>query len=86
MHVLVDGDLIMIHLMHRPQRMEIVLADSLFPGSLSVEDRTRHWVFMFSLFTPCHLKALNAILSQKLRYFGEIWISLTSKLCFASFA
>ncbi|XP_033513632.1 sister chromatid cohesion protein PDS5 homolog B isoform X8 [Nicotiana tomentosiformis] len=61
----------------KPQRMEIVLADSLFPGSLSVEDRTRHWVFMFSLFTPCHLKALNAILSQKLRLRNELQAYLT---------
>ncbi|XP_075075383.1 sister chromatid cohesion protein PDS5 homolog B isoform X12 [Nicotiana tabacum] len=61
----------------KPQRMEIVLADSLFPGSLSVEDRTRHWVFMFSLFTPCHLKALNAILSQKLRLRNELQVYLT---------
>uniref|UniRef100_A0A1S4BUR3 Sister chromatid cohesion protein PDS5 homolog A n=1 Tax=Nicotiana tabacum TaxID=4097 RepID=A0A1S4BUR3_TOBAC len=61
----------------KPQRMEIVLADSLFPGSLSVEDRTRRWVFMFSLFTPCHLKALNAILSQKLRLRNELQVYLT---------
>ncbi|XP_016466171.1 sister chromatid cohesion protein PDS5 homolog B isoform X6 [Nicotiana tabacum] len=61
----------------KPQRMEIVLADSLFPGSLSVEDRTRHWVIMFSLFTPCHLKALNAILSQKLRLRNELQVYLT---------
>lgn len=66
--------------------MEIVLADTLFPASLSIEDKTRHWVFMFSLFTPCHLKALNAILSQKLRYFGETWISLTFQFCLAAFA
>lgn len=66
--------------------MEIVLADTLFPASLSIEDQTRHWVFMFSLFTPCHLKALNAILSQKLRYLGEIWISLIFQFCFASCA
>ncbi|KAJ8563635.1 hypothetical protein K7X08_032087 [Anisodus acutangulus] len=61
----------------KPQRMEIVLADSLFPASLSIEDRTRHWVFMFSLFTPCHLKALNAILSQKLRLQNEMQVYLT---------
>lgn len=61
----------------KPQRMEIVLADTLFPASLSIEDQTRHWVFMFSLFTPCHLKALNAILSQKLRLQNEMQVYLT---------
>ncbi|KAL0326178.1 UNVERIFIED_CONTAM: Sister chromatid cohesion protein pds5 [Sesamum radiatum] len=50
----------------RPQSMELVLAD-LFPSSLSIEERTRHWIFMFSLFKPPHLKALKTILSQKRR-------------------
>ncbi|XP_020554556.1 sister chromatid cohesion protein PDS5 homolog A [Sesamum indicum] len=50
----------------RPQSMELVLAD-LFPSSLSIEERTQHWIFMFSLFKPSHLKALKTILSQKRR-------------------
>ncbi|KAL0314313.1 UNVERIFIED_CONTAM: Sister chromatid cohesion protein pds5 [Sesamum angustifolium] len=50
----------------RPQSMELVLAD-LFPSSLSIEERTRHWIFMFPLFKPPHLKALKTILSQKRR-------------------
>ncbi|KAL0438095.1 UNVERIFIED_CONTAM: Sister chromatid cohesion protein pds5 [Sesamum latifolium] len=50
----------------RPQSMELVLAD-LFPSSLSIEERTQHWIFMFSLFKPPHLKALKTILSQKQR-------------------
>lgn len=66
--------------------MEIVLTDTLFPASLSIEDKIRHWVFMFSLFTPCHLKVLNAILSQKLRYFGDMCLSLTFQFGLASFA
>ncbi|CAN4099678.1 unnamed protein product [Withania somnifera] len=61
----------------KPQQMEIVLAETLFPSSLSIDDKTRHWVFMFSLFTPCHLKALNAILSQKLRLRNEMQVYLT---------
>ncbi|KAF3640005.1 putative sister chromatid cohesion protein PDS5 -like protein A-like isoform X2 [Capsicum annuum] len=61
----------------KPQAIEIVLADTLFPASLSIEDKTRHWVFMFSLFTPCHLKALSAILSQKLRLRTEMQAYLT---------
>ncbi|KAL3845532.1 hypothetical protein ACJIZ3_002935 [Penstemon smallii] len=50
----------------RPQSMELVL-DDLFPASLSTEERTRHWISMFSLFKPPHLKALKIILSQKRR-------------------
>ncbi|KAG8378272.1 hypothetical protein BUALT_Bualt08G0120300 [Buddleja alternifolia] len=50
----------------RPQSMELVLAE-LFPAFLSIEERTRHWIFMFSLFKPPHLKALKIILSQKRR-------------------
>ncbi|CAA0827902.1 ARM repeat superfamily protein [Striga hermonthica] len=50
----------------RPQSMELVLAD-LFPASLSVEERTRHWIIIFSLFKLPHLKALKIILSQKRR-------------------
>ncbi|PHT45544.1 hypothetical protein CQW23_14702 [Capsicum baccatum] len=61
----------------KPQAIEIVLADTLFPASLSIEDKTRHWVFMFSLFTPCHLKALSAILSQKRRLRTEMQAYLT---------
>ncbi|XP_010322915.1 sister chromatid cohesion protein PDS5 homolog B isoform X2 [Solanum lycopersicum] len=61
----------------KPQQMEIVLTDTLFPASLSIEDKIRHWVFMFSLFTPCHLKVLNAILSQKLRLRNEMQVYLT---------
>nr|XP_027093191.1 sister chromatid cohesion protein PDS5 homolog A-like isoform X3 [Coffea arabica] len=51
----------------RPQSLEYVLAEDLFPVSLSVEERTNHWIFLSSLFTPLHVKALNAILSQKRR-------------------
>lgn len=49
--------------------MELVLAEDLFPAVLSVEERTRHWIHLFSLFTPLHIKALNSILSQKQRYY-----------------
>lgn len=47
--------------------MELVLAEELFPSSLAIEERTRHWIFLFSLFDSTHLKALNAILSHKRR-------------------
>ncbi|KAK3012419.1 hypothetical protein RJ639_010650 [Escallonia herrerae] len=48
------------------------LAEELFPASLSMEERTRHWMFLFSLFTPAHLKALNTILSQKRRLVSDL--------------
>ncbi|XP_047321623.1 sister chromatid cohesion protein PDS5 homolog B [Impatiens glandulifera] len=51
----------------RPQNMELVFVDELFPSSLSVAERTKHWISFFKLFTPLHLKALETILSQKKR-------------------
>lgn len=39
----------------------------LFPACLSTEEKTKHWVSIFSHFKPLHLKALKAILSQKRR-------------------
>ncbi|KAL7603365.1 hypothetical protein Lser_V15G19189 [Lactuca serriola] len=61
-----------------PQNIEHILEESLFPISLSVEERTRHWLFLFShsasasdhrnaIFTSAHEKALTAILCQKKR-------------------
>ncbi|KAK9271081.1 hypothetical protein L1049_026670 [Liquidambar formosana] len=60
----------------RPQNMEFVLAEDLFPVPLSVEERTRHWIFMFSLFSSLHVKALNSILSQKRRFQTEMQLYL----------
>jgi len=48
--------------------MEFVLANDLFPEDLSVEERTKHWMHMFSLFSFPHEKALDNILTQKRRY------------------
>ncbi|KAL2520021.1 ARM repeat superfamily protein [Forsythia ovata] len=59
----------------RPQSVELVLAD-LFPSSLSIEERTRHWIFMSSLFKPPHLKALKIVLSQKRRLRDEMQVYL----------
>ncbi|MCL7026648.1 hypothetical protein MKW94_016571, partial [Papaver nudicaule] len=56
----------------RPHIMELVLADDLFPPTLSVEERTKHWIYMFSLFTVAHTKAINTILSQKWRFQTEM--------------
>ncbi|KAL9449811.1 hypothetical protein AB3S75_011691 [Citrus x aurantiifolia] len=55
----------------RPQNIERILVEDLFPV-LEVEESTRHWVHLFSLFTPLHLKALNCVLSQKKRFRSEM--------------
>ncbi|KAK4276740.1 hypothetical protein QN277_014853 [Acacia crassicarpa] len=52
--------------------MELVLADDLFPEHLSIEERTNHWIHIFSLFSPLHEKALHTILSQKKRLQNEV--------------
>ncbi|KAK2659490.1 hypothetical protein Ddye_006023 [Dipteronia dyeriana] len=64
----------------RSQSIERVLMDDLFPV-LEIEERTRHWVHLFSHFTPLHLKALNSILSQKQRLRTEMqfYLSLRKK-------
>ncbi|XP_050211868.1 sister chromatid cohesion protein PDS5 homolog B [Mercurialis annua] len=65
----------------RSQNLELILAEDLFPAHLSVENRTRHWIHFFSLFTPLHVKALNSILSQKRRLQIEMqsYLSLRKK-------
>ncbi|KAL1833660.1 hypothetical protein ACET3Z_003311 [Daucus carota] len=62
-----------------PLNMEHMLAEDLFPASLSVEERTRHWIFFVSLpkiFSASHEKALNSILSQKQRLQTELKLYL----------
>ncbi|KAL1186925.1 hypothetical protein V6Z11_A01G212100 [Gossypium hirsutum] len=56
----------------RSQNIELVIAEDLFPILLPVEERTRHWIHLFSLFSPSHVKALSAILSQKKRLQTEM--------------
>ncbi|CAM8938814.1 unnamed protein product [Rhodiola kirilowii] len=56
----------------RPCNMELLLAEELFPDSLSVKERTRHWIAMFSHFDSLHIKALNTILLQKARFQREM--------------
>ncbi|CAA2988300.1 sister chromatid cohesion PDS5 homolog A isoform X2 [Olea europaea subsp. europaea] len=60
----------------RPQSMELVLVD-LFPSSLQIEERTRHWISIFSLFKSPHLMALKIVLSQKRRLRDEMQVFLT---------
>lgn len=40
----------------------------LFPACLSIEEKTKHWISIFSHFKPPHLRAMKTILSQKRRY------------------
>ncbi|XVE55344.1 hypothetical protein DITRI_Ditri03aG0151400 [Diplodiscus trichospermus] len=56
----------------RSQHMELVIAEDLFPVLLPVEERTKHWIHLFSLFSSLHVKALSAILSQKRRFQSEM--------------
>ncbi|OMO55532.1 Armadillo-like helical [Corchorus olitorius] len=56
----------------RSQNIELVMAEELFPVLLPVEERARHWIHLVSLFSPLHVKALSAILSQKRRFQTEM--------------
>ncbi|KAA8538477.1 hypothetical protein F0562_027977 [Nyssa sinensis] len=60
----------------RPQNMELVIAEDLFPAFLSIEERTTHWISLFSLFSPPHVKVLNTILAQKRRLQTEMQVYL----------
>ncbi|KAL6962149.1 hypothetical protein U1Q18_037103 [Sarracenia purpurea var. burkii] len=60
----------------RPQKMELVLAEEMFPADLSVEDKTRHWILLFSLFSALHLKALKSIFYLKQRFRTEMQVYL----------
>ncbi|XP_023523391.1 sister chromatid cohesion protein PDS5 homolog A-like isoform X2 [Cucurbita pepo subsp. pepo] len=65
----------------RFQCMELVLVEDLFPAHLSLEERTSHWIHMFSLFNIHHEKALRYILLQKQRLQDELqtYLSLRKK-------
>ncbi|KAK7373149.1 hypothetical protein VNO80_06547 [Phaseolus coccineus] len=63
----------------RFQNMEFVLADDLFPEDLPIEERTNHWIHMFSLFSFPHEKALDTILAQKRRFQNEMKNYLTMR-------
>ncbi|KAH1215947.1 Sister chromatid cohesion protein PDS5 A [Glycine max] len=66
----------------RFQNIEFVLANDLFPEDLSVEERTNHWMHMFSLFSFPHEKALDTILTQKRRFQNEMksYLAMRKKL------
>ncbi|TYK31652.1 sister chromatid cohesion protein PDS5-like protein A isoform X1 [Cucumis melo var. makuwa] len=56
----------------RSQCMELVLVEDLFPADLSIEERTKHWIRLFSLFNNHHEKALRHVLLQKKRLQNEL--------------
>lgn len=47
--------------------MELVFLEDLFPVQITVDERTQHWILMFSVFCPTDIKALERIFSQKKR-------------------
>jgi sister-chromatid-cohesion protein PDS5 len=51
----------------KPQGMEIVFTEELFEADLSVEERAKHWIALFSNFDENDRKALQYILLQKQR-------------------
>lgn len=61
----------------RPPGMELIFAEDLFPVQLPVEERTQHWILMFSLFCSTDIKALERILSQKQRLQQEMQVYLS---------
>ncbi|XP_040378681.1 sister chromatid cohesion protein PDS5 homolog A isoform X2 [Oryza brachyantha] len=65
----------------RPQNMELIFAEDLFPSSLSPKERANHWVEFFSYFKSEHIKALHIIFSQKRRLQLEMqeYLSLRAK-------
>ncbi|RLN05424.1 hypothetical protein C2845_PM13G14560 [Panicum miliaceum] len=65
----------------RPQNMELIFTEELFPPSLPPKERATHWIEFFSYFKPEHIKALNIIFSQKRRLQLEMqaYLSLRAK-------
>ncbi|KAG9444024.1 hypothetical protein H6P81_015364 [Aristolochia fimbriata] len=61
----------------RPQSMELVFAEDLFPATLSVEGRVKHWISFFQYFSMTHMKVLNSILTQKMRLQMEMQVYLS---------
>ncbi|XP_021843917.1 sister chromatid cohesion protein PDS5 homolog B [Spinacia oleracea] len=64
-----------------PQNLELLLAMDFFPASLPGDDRMKHWIYLYSTFTPAHVTALNMILCQKRRFQTDMqsYLSLRSK-------
>lgn len=65
----------------RPAGLETLLAEKLFTRQLSISERTKHWIAMYSLFEDMEKKALAKILSQKKRLQDDVskFLSLRQK-------
>ncbi|XP_021759751.1 sister chromatid cohesion protein PDS5 homolog A-like isoform X2 [Chenopodium quinoa] len=64
----------------RPQNLELLLAVDFFPASLPVDDKLKHWIYLYSIFTSAHVNALNLILCQKRRFQTEMQSYLSLRL------
>eukprot|EP00250_Pteridium_aquilinum_P017571 c23690_g1_i1 orf=2-3739(-) len=65
----------------RPAGLEFMLADKLFLRQLSVAERTKHWIAMYSFFEDIDKRALAKILLQKKRLQEDVlkFLSLRQK-------
>ncbi|CAN5950854.1 unnamed protein product [Sphagnum jensenii] len=63
----------------KPQGMEIVFTEELFEADLSVEERAKHWIALFSNFDENDRKALQYILLQKQRLQQEMQVFLSTR-------
>ncbi|XP_074573683.1 sister chromatid cohesion protein PDS5 homolog B [Curcuma longa] len=61
--------------------LEQILADGMFPASLSVKERIKHWIAFFSMLKSPHRKALKSILHKKWRFQMDLkeYLSLRDK-------
>lgn len=51
----------------RSETIEFILCGSLFPPDLTIRERVKHWIKVFSTFDKVEVKALEQILLQKQR-------------------
>ncbi|KAI9123829.1 hypothetical protein K1719_005129 [Acacia pycnantha] len=56
----------------RPDVIEFVLCESLFPAQYSVNDIVKHWIGIFSGFDKVEVKALEKVMEQKQRLQQEM--------------
>ncbi|KAH7279481.1 hypothetical protein KP509_37G021700 [Ceratopteris richardii] len=56
----------------RPAGIELVFVEKLFPSQLSVSERAKHWIAMYSCFEDIDKRALAKILVQKKRLQEDI--------------
>jgi len=66
----------------RPQAIEMVFSESLFPSDLSVVERVKHWIMMYSELEKFEIKAFEVVLAQKQRLQQEMqsYLLLRQKL------